>query len=156
MSQLTTLADNAVAVRGMVELKEFASSFANTDAAGFEAGRFIVRDATELESVRAPALTAEVSGPLLEGVSMWLPGRTGSDPEYAEFDMVSVLKRARIWVNAMTAMSIDDTVSVVFSGANAGRIRNTIATSVVPAGAVKVIIETSGVDQLCLIEVQLP
>lgn len=155
--QTSVLEDNLVAVRGMVEEHGFVSSFANTEAAGIEAGLFVVRDATETESTRLPAATGEVTGVLMLGVSMWLPGRPPQDPEYAELDMVSVLRRGRIWVVAETAMALTDNVFVRFSGGSEGRIRDDVdGGDAVALPNARVVSETSGIDELCLIEVNLP
>ncbi len=159
--QTVALADNVIAREGMVETNMFVSSFANTDAAGLPAGRFVVRDVTDINSIRVPVLTGEVTGLLIEGVSIWLPSREPQDPEYAEFDMVSVLRMGRIWMVAEDAVTITDQVFVRFASGGGGTELGTVRSDADTATAVaqprcRFLSVTTGALELVLVEVSLP
>lgn len=127
-------------------------------------GRGLIQTATE-----GVAALPSATGFVFEGVSvqrhMAKPNSTGVG-QYDANEAISVLRKGRIWVLAETIISPNDGVYLKFStadgaGGEVGRFRNDVQTlatfphaDLIPGA--RWITSTTAIDQLALLEINLP
>lgn len=130
-------------------------------SAGLKPGR-VVTQGTAARQTRVPVLTGEVSGLVVEGISVYDPGREpgGTNGEYLQNEPVPVIRRGRVWMIAEDAVAEGTAVFVRFTstgGEEDGRVRSDADSG--DAVALPTAIfrgTTTTTDQLVQVELNLP
>lgn len=162
--QLDYTINQAVAILGQIadssKIKDV-ESYKNPAAAVFY-GRVVTRGAASDEVVHPAAGAGITDEKLVRGIVVAAheveSKQDGAAPSYAQNSVVPVMRKGRIWVNAITAVTEGtSTVNVYFQGAGPiGGLRATADasdTAVLPKSKWKS--STTGANQLALLEIDL-
>ncbi len=144
-----------VAVAGHVAENDPNNKFiSRTAEAALGFGRFVTKGTLDRQAAVIDA-AGDVTKGLLLGVTVFEAMRMAKTPPYAIGDMVRILRRGLIWVEAAAAVTAGQPGYVVHTGADAGLIRGTADASATILDGLT--IQSDGADgDLVLVEVYLP
>lgn len=158
MPQTSIAVDRAVAYPGMLADGGFHDivSRAVETAAGVAAGRIMVEGTLPLQQAIVP--TSAVNGVLPVGCTKYEPikePRSPAGPEFAQYDMVNLVRRGRIWMLAGTGgVTRYAQHYLIHAGAEAGLLTLTDDANTVAISGVTVLL-TAAAGVLTLVEFNL-